>query len=39
MAAYWVNRKMLELEMSAARVTEGGVERIERFERIIELFG
>lgn len=39
LAAYWVNRKMLELEMSAARVTEGGVERIERFERIIELFG
>ena len=39
LAAYWVNRKMLELEMSAARITEGGVERIERFERIVELFG
>ncbi len=39
LAAYWVNRKMLELEVSAARITEGGVERIERFERIVELFG
>ena len=33
-----VNRKMLELELSAKRVTECGVERIERFENIIELF-
>ncbi len=38
LATYWVNRKMLELELSAKRVTECGVERIERFENIIELF-
>ena len=38
LAAYWVNRKMLELELNAERVSEGGVERIERFERIIEFF-
>ncbi len=38
LAAYWVNRSMLELEMNAKRVIEGGVERIERFDRIIESF-
>ncbi len=37
LATYWVNRKMLELELSAKRVTECGVERIERFESIIQL--
>ena len=38
LAASWVNRKMLEVEMHAKRVGEGTVERIERCERIIALF-
>jgi len=38
LAASWINRKMLELEMYARRVEEGGVARIERCERIIGLF-
>ena len=38
LAASWVNRKMLEVEMHAKRVSEGTVERIERCERIVELF-
>jgi hypothetical protein len=38
LAASWVNRKMLDVEMLARRISEGGVERIERCERIIDLF-
>jgi hypothetical protein len=38
LAASWVNRKMLEVEMHAKRVSEGSIERIERCERIIGLF-
>lgn len=37
LAASWINRKMLELEMHAQRVSGGTVERIERCERILEL--
>ena len=39
LAASWINRKMLEVEMHARRVGDGSVERIERCERIIGLFG
>ncbi len=38
LATYWVNRKMLDVELNAKRVIECGAERIERFESIIELF-
>jgi len=38
LAASWVNRKMLEVEMHAKRVSDGSIERIERCERIIGLF-
>jgi alkylation response protein AidB-like acyl-CoA dehydrogenase len=38
LAASWVNRKMLQLEGHARRIEEGGVARIERCERIMELF-
>ncbi len=38
LAASWINRKMLEVELHARRIKEGGVSRIERCERIIELF-
>ena len=38
LATYWVNRKMLDVELNAKRVIECGAERIERFEGIIELF-
>jgi alkylation response protein AidB-like acyl-CoA dehydrogenase len=38
LAASWVNRKMLELQMLGDRVRSGDVERIQRCERIIELF-
>ncbi len=38
LAASWVNRKMLELEMHAERVGSGGVDRITRCERIVSLF-
>ncbi len=38
LAASWINRKMLEVEMHARRIKEGGVSRIERCERIVELF-
>jgi alkylation response protein AidB-like acyl-CoA dehydrogenase len=37
LAAGWINRRMLELEMHARRVAEGTVARIERCERIIAL--
>ncbi len=37
LATYRVNRKMLEVQLSAKRVTECEVERIERFESIIQL--
>jgi alkylation response protein AidB-like acyl-CoA dehydrogenase len=38
LAARWVNLKLLELEMHAKRVSSGDVSRVERSERIIELF-
>ncbi len=38
LAASWVNRKMLDLEMHAERVGSGGVDRIARCERIVSLF-
>jgi alkylation response protein AidB-like acyl-CoA dehydrogenase len=38
LAASWIHRKMLELEMHAKRVSEGTVERIERCERLVDLF-
>ncbi len=38
LAASWINRKMLEVEGRAKRVREGGVSRIDRCERIVELF-
>ena len=37
LAASWVNRKMLEVEIHARRVAEGTVDRIARCERIIAL--
>ncbi len=37
LAASWVNRRMLEVEMNARRVAEGTVDRIARCERIISL--
>ncbi len=37
LAASWVNRKMLELEMYAKRVGDGDSARIERCERMIDL--
>lgn len=37
LAASWVNRTMVELEALAQRVSSGGVERIERCEKIIAL--
>jgi hypothetical protein len=38
LAASWINRKMLEVEGSAKRIQEGGVARIDRCARIVELF-
>ena len=38
LAASWVNRKMLDVEGRAKRIEAGGVSRIERCERIVELF-
>jgi 3-(methylthio)propanoyl-CoA dehydrogenase len=38
LAASWVNRKSLEVEMSARRIAEGDVSRVDRCERIIALF-
>ena len=38
LAASWINRKMLEVEMHARRIKEGGLARIERSERIVELY-
>ncbi len=38
LAASWVNRKMLELEMYAKRVGDGDSARIERCERMIDLW-
>ncbi len=37
LAASWVNRKMLDLETEAQRIEAGGVERLERCERIVSL--
>ena len=38
LAASWVNRKMLEVEEYTRRIAEGDESRLERCERIIELF-
>ncbi|MBW2726725.1 MAG: hypothetical protein JRE71_20285 [Deltaproteobacteria bacterium] len=38
LAASWVNRKMLDLETEAQRIQAGGVERLERCERIVSIF-
>jgi alkylation response protein AidB-like acyl-CoA dehydrogenase len=38
LAASWINRKMLEVEGNAKRIREGGVARIDRCGRIVELF-
>ncbi len=38
LAASWVNRRMLDLETDAKRIESGGVERLERCERIVGLF-
>jgi hypothetical protein len=35
LAASWVNRKMLEVEMNTRRIAEGNVSRVDRCERII----
>ncbi|MFQ5512879.1 MAG: acyl-CoA dehydrogenase family protein [Myxococcota bacterium] len=37
LAASWINRRMLEVEMHAARVGSGDVDRINRCERIVAL--
>jgi len=38
LAASWISRKIGELEMFAARILENDVSRIERCERIVELW-
>ncbi len=38
LAASWINRKMLEVEMHCRRVASGTVDRIGRCERIVDLF-
>jgi len=38
LAASWVNRKMLDLETEARRIEDSGVERLERCERIVQIF-
>lgn len=38
LAASWVNRKMLDLETEAKRIEAGGVERLERCERIVSIY-
>jgi hypothetical protein len=38
LAASWISRKIGELEMFAARITDNDVSRIERCERIVELW-
>lgn len=38
LAASWVNRKMLELEMYAERISDGDAARIERCEKIVALW-
>ncbi|MDJ0789221.1 MAG: acyl-CoA dehydrogenase family protein [Myxococcota bacterium] len=38
LAASWINRKMLEVEMNARRIAEGDVSRVDRCERIISTF-
>lgn len=38
LAASWVNRKMLEVEMNTRRIGEGDVSRIDRCERIIATY-
>ena len=37
LAASWVNRKMLDLATEASRIQSGGIERLERCERIVSL--
>jgi alkylation response protein AidB-like acyl-CoA dehydrogenase len=38
LAALWIGRKMLELEMYAQRLIEGDVTRLERCERVVKLW-
>ena len=38
LAASWVNRKMLEVEMNTRRIAEGNVSRVDRCERIIAAY-
>ncbi len=38
LAASWVNRRMLDLEAEAKRIEDSSVERLERCERIVQLF-
>ena len=38
LAESWINRKLLELQMHAERISSGDVERIERCEQIVSLF-
>ena len=37
LAASWVNRKMLDLATEASRIQSGGIERLERCDRIVSL--
>ena len=39
LAASWINRRMPELEGRVKRINEGGVETMERCERIVEMAG
>jgi hypothetical protein len=38
LAESWINRKLLELQMHAERISSGDVERIERCEQVVSLF-
>ncbi len=37
LAASWINRQMLDVEAKTTRIREGGTERVERAERILDL--
>ena len=39
LAACWVNRKMHDLEIEAKRIQRGGIDRLERCDRIVAIFG
>lgn len=39
LAASWIHRKMLDLEVQARRVSEGTLERLDRCERVVRLWG